>query len=72
MLDKTCKLDKPRLTKRSYKNNSWISPIVINSINENTSLSLIGTQQYLDISRKLTHGKEFLNEKISKILLQAS
>ena len=33
VMDKTCKLDKPKNSKRTMKNNPWITPSIISSVN---------------------------------------
>ena len=37
-IDKTCKLDKPRISKRTIQNNPWITPGLINSVNKKHEL----------------------------------
>ena len=61
-LDKTCKLDKPKLTKRTCKKNPWISPSITNSIIKKHELK---SEWSKTVTRKLPHGNPILYEKFS-------
>ena len=58
-LDKTCKLEKPKITKRTFKNNPWITESIITSVNEKHSLYRSWKKT---ISKKLPAGNVELYE----------
>ena len=61
-LDKTCKLAKPKVTKRTYKQNPWINTSIINSVNKKHELC---REWNKTVNRKLPHGNPQLYEKFS-------
>ena len=63
MLDKTCKLAKPKVSKRNNKQNPWISTSIINSINKKHELRREWSKT---VNRKCPDGNPTLYEKFSK------
>ena len=62
-LDKACKLAKPKISKRTYKQNPWISTSIINSINKKHELR---NEWNKTVNRKRPHGNLELYETFSK------
>ena len=63
VLDKTCKLDKPRNSKRTMKNNPWITESIITSVNKKHSLYRSWKKT---VSKKLPGGDTKLYEQFKK------
>ena len=60
LLDKHCKLEKPKTSKRNNKANPWITQSLINSIKTNENLYKNWKKSF---SKKQPHGDEVLHEK---------
>ena len=59
-MDKTCKLDKPKISKRTVKNNPWITPGIIASVKTKHTLHKDWKKT---VSRKLPGGDSVLHNK---------
>ena len=61
-LDKTCKLARPKISKRTHRQNPWISPSIVNSVIKKHELRCEWSKT---VTRKSPHGSPILYEKFS-------